>query len=140
MRLSQACPLRRAERLLSAALNSISKTPEAFFYLAGSLQPPWQPAGQQTGFYPNPKIRPALSGGMDWWRMERPLSRVRKIFFRGRISRRIPVIPQKRAIFNSVHTRLHCKDKRDLQGVFVKIGDFVKFKGFLVEFLENRRS
>ena len=24
--------------------------------------------------------------------------------------------------------------------VFVKIGDFVKFKGFLVEFLENRRS
>ena len=29
---------------------------------------------------------------------------------------------------NSVHT------------MFVKIGDFVKFKGFLVEFLENRRS
>ena len=28
----------------------------------------------------------------------------------------------------------------DLQGVFVKIGDFIKFKGFLVEFLENRRS
>ena len=28
----------------------------------------------------------------------------------------------------------------DLQGVFVKIGDFLKFKGFLVEFLENRRS
>ena len=31
--------------------------------------------------------------------------------------------------FNSVHTR--CKDKVDLQGVFVKIGDFTKFKGFL---------
>ena len=27
-----------------------------------------------------------------------------------------------------------------LQGVFVKIGDFVKFKGFLVEFLQSRRS
>ena len=27
-----------------------------------------------------------------------------------------------------------------LQGVFVKIGDFIKFKGFLVELLENRRS
>ena len=27
-----------------------------------------------------------------------------------------------------------------LQGVFVKIGDFIKFKGCLVEFLENRRS
>ena len=26
-----------------------------------------------------------------------------------------------------------------VQGAFVKIGDFVKFKGFLVEFLENRR-
>ena len=26
-----------------------------------------------------------------------------------------------------------------LPGVFVKIGDFVKYKGFLVEFLENRR-
>ena len=29
-------------------------------------------------------IRPALSGGMDWWRMEWPFSRLRKIFFRGR--------------------------------------------------------
>ena len=29
-------------------------------------------------------IRPALSGGMDWWRMEWPFSRVRIIFFRGR--------------------------------------------------------
>ena len=28
----------------------------------------------------------------------------------------------------------------DSQGVFVKIGDFIKFKGLLVEFLENRRS
>ena len=26
------------------------------------------------------------------------------------------------------------------EGAFVKIGDFIKFKGFLVEFLENRRS
>ena len=28
--------------------------------------------------------RPALSGGMDWWRMEWPFSRVPKIVFRGR--------------------------------------------------------
>ena len=33
---------------------------------------------------PSSNIRPALSGGMDWWRMEWPFSRVRKIFFRGR--------------------------------------------------------
>ena len=32
----------------------------------------------------HPYCRPALSGGMDWWRMEWPFSRVRKIFFRGR--------------------------------------------------------
>ena len=34
--------------------------------------------------------RPALSGGMDWWRMEWPFSRVRKIFFRGRIFQENP--------------------------------------------------
>ena len=28
--------------------------------------------------------RPALSGGMDWWRMKWPFSRVRRIFLRGR--------------------------------------------------------
>ena len=32
----------------------------------------------------HPFSRPALSGGMGWWRMEWPFSRVRKIFFRGR--------------------------------------------------------
>ena len=37
-----------------------------------------------------------LSGGMDWWRMEWPFSRVRKIFFRGRIFQENPwKIPQK---------------------------------------------
>ena len=40
---------------------------------------------------------------------------------------------------NSVHTRCIVKTG-GLQGAFVKIGDFIKFKGFLVEFLENRRS
>ena len=35
---------------------------------------------------------------------------------------------------------MHCKDKAVLQGAFVKIRDFIKFKGFLVEFLEHRRS
>ena len=40
-------------------------------------------------------FRPALSGGMDWWRMELPFSRVRKIFFRGRNFQEIPEIPQK---------------------------------------------
>ena len=28
----------------------------------------------------------------------------------------------------------------DLQGVFVKMGDLIKFKGLIVEFLENKRS
>ena len=28
----------------------------------------------------------------------------------------------------------------DLQGVFVKIGDITKFKGFVAEFPENKRS
>ena len=37
-----------------------------------------------------PNTRPALSGGMDWWRMEWPFSRVRKIFFRGRIFQENP--------------------------------------------------
>ena len=32
---------------------------------------------------------------MDWWRMEWPFSRVRKIFFRGRNFQEIPEIPQK---------------------------------------------
>ena len=32
------------------------------------------------------------------------------------------------------------KRKEDLQGVLVKVGDFVNFKGFLVEFLKNRSS
>ena len=36
-------------------------------------------------------------------------------------------------IINSVHTRCIVKAV-DLQGVFVKIGDFIKFKGFLVDF------
>ena len=38
-----------------------------------------------------------------------------------------------------MHTRGIAK-KKDLQRVFVKIVDFIKFKGFLVEFLESRRS
>ena len=43
---------------------------------------------------------------------------------------------------NSVHTMcIHCKDKWIYKGWFVKIGDSIQFKGFLlVEFLENRRS
>ena len=39
-----------------------------------------------------------------------------------------------------MHTRCIIKTNKYLQGVFVKIGDFIKFDGFLVEFLENRRS
>ena len=41
--------------------------------------------------------------------------------------------------FNSVHTRRIVKTSGFTE-VFVKIGDFIKFKGFLVEFLENKRS
>ena len=42
---------------------------------------------------------------------------------------------------NSVQTRCILKTV-DLQGVFVKIGDFnlIKFEGFIVEFIENRRA
>ena len=39
--------------------------------------------------------RPALGGGMDWWRMEWPFSRVRKYFSEAEICRKIPEIPQK---------------------------------------------
>ena len=41
--------------------------------------------------------------------------------------------------FNSVHTRRIVKTSGFTRGV-CKIGDFIKFEGFLVEFLENRRS
>ena len=34
----------------------------------------------------------------------------------------------------------HIVRQAALQGVFVKIGDFLQFRGFPVEFLENRRS
>ena len=37
----------------------------------------------------------------------------------------------------SVHTRGVVK-KGDLQGVLVKSGDFIKFKGILVEFLQEQ--
>ena len=39
---------------------------------------------------------------------------------------------------NNVHTRCIVKDKRFYRGAFVKIGDFIKFQGFHVEFLENQ--
>ena len=41
---------------------------------------------------------------------------------------------------NSVHTRCIVKTSGFTRGVCEKIGDFIKFKSFLVEFLENRRS
>ena len=44
-------------------------------------------------------VRPALSGGMDWWRMEWPFCRVWKIFFRGRNFQENPWISAERAIF-----------------------------------------
>ena len=46
------------------------------------------------------------------------------------------------AVINSAQTRGIAKTRQvDLQGAFVKIGDFLlHLKGFLVEFLENRRS
>ena len=43
--------------------------------------------------------RPALSGGMDWWRMESPFSRVRKMFFRGRNLQENPRNSAERAMF-----------------------------------------
>ena len=42
---------------------------------------------------------------------------------------------------NSVHTRCIAKTSHKcVYKGFVKIGDFIKFKGFLVEILERRRS
>ena len=46
---------------------------------------------------------------------------------------------QKSRGINSVRTRCIVKTS-GIPRVFVKIGDFIKFKGFLVEFLEKRRS
>ena len=51
----------------------------------------------------------------------------------------VRLVRELRFLFNSVHTRCIGKDNVDLQGVFVKIGDFTKFKDFLVEFLQNSR-
>ena len=42
--------------------------------------------------------------------------------------------------FNSVHTRCIVKTGGFTRGVCKNQGFFIKFKGFLVEFLENRRS
>ena len=42
------------------------------------------------------------------------------------------------ALFSTVCILGALQRRVDLQGVFVKIGDFIKFKGFLVEFLENK--
>ena len=47
-------------------------------------------------------FRPAVSGGMDWWRMEWPFSRARKIFIRGRIFQEDPWNSEERAIFAKV--------------------------------------
>ena len=44
-------------------------------------------------------------------------------------------------LFRSTVLKLGALQKQvDLQGVFVKVGDLIKSKGFLAEFLENRRS
>ena len=43
--------------------------------------------------------RPALSGGLDWWRMEWPFLRVRKIFFGGRNFQEKPGNSAERAIW-----------------------------------------
>ena len=53
---------------------------------------------QPTRKYGCNTIRPALSGGMDWWCMEWLFSRVRKIFFRGRNSQEYPCNSAERAI------------------------------------------
>ena len=75
--------------------------PEGGEKVPGSADPRF-PAGLP---FPVPEIpefvafcRPALSGGMDWWRMELPFSRARKIFFRGRILQQNPWISTERAI------------------------------------------
>ena len=47
-------------------------------------------------------FRPALSGGMDWWRMEWPFSRVRKIFFRGRNLQENPWNSRRKSDFRQI--------------------------------------
>ena len=44
-------------------------------------------------------FRPALSGGMDWWRMEMAIFQSPNIFFRGRIFRENSWNSAERAIF-----------------------------------------
>ena len=53
----------------------------------------------RTLLFQRSKKGPALSGGMDWWRMEWSFSRVRKIFFRGRNFQENPRNSGERAIF-----------------------------------------
>ena len=55
--------------------------------------------GELMSTRPDRICRLALSGGMDWWRMEWPFSRVRKIFFRGRNFLENPRNSAERAIF-----------------------------------------
>ena len=51
-----------------------------------------------------------------------------------------PVLDQDRALMGPEIPIGALWRQVDLQGVFVKIGDSIKFKGFLVDFLQNRRS
>ena len=46
----------------------------------------------------------------------------------------------KQPIIHSVHTRSIVKKRGFTRGGFVKIGEFIKFKGCLVESVQNRRS
>ena len=64
----------------------------AHFHQSRPLQPP--PLRDAHVHPLQQVIRPALSGGMDWWRMEWPFSRVRKCFSEDEISRKISETPQ----------------------------------------------
>ena len=73
--------------------------------LMGRAQFPQHPGSQEASFQRRTqrgvensregKTRPAPGGGMDWWRMEWPFSRVRKYFSEAEFSRKIHELPQK---------------------------------------------
>ena len=108
-RLAEACPLKvrntKIQRRRDAPKMAILEAPCAQNAPGRSTMHPPEALLPRNPTWESPHFsgltihRPALSGGMDWWRMEWPFSRVRKIFFRGRDSQENRGISAERAIF-----------------------------------------
>ena len=100
----------------------------------------------QFAFYPR-NNRPALSGGMDWWRMGWPFSRVRRIFFRGRNFRENSWNSAERAIFAKFQApknlKMQCPKnaiKFHTPSQFVPPLDSLLNKGFASRILPKQRK